>query len=58
MNIGDVVEISYVDFMSKEEQILLRSLGFLVTVEDIDPLGGFYSKEFPGYLFTWDQLRV
>lgn len=55
MNIGDKIKIVFVDFMSKEEQLKLRQLNFIVTVEDIDIFGGFYSKEFPGYLFTTDN---
>lgn len=55
MNIGDKIRIVFVDSMTREEQILLRKLNFMVTVEDIDMLGGFYSEEFPGYLFTSDN---
>ena len=55
MNIGDKIRIVFVDSMTREEQILLRNLNFIVTVEDIDRSGGFYSEEFPGYLFTSDN---
>lgn len=59
--IGKKVEISYVNCMSKEEQIKLRKLNFIVTVDDLDIINnqvmGFYSVEFDGYLFTIDQIR-
>lgn len=52
MQIGDKITITFVNFMSKEEQLKLRSLNHVVTVEDIDLFGAFYAEEFPGYLFT------
>lgn len=62
ISIGQKVEISYVNCMSKEEQIKLRKLNFIVTVDDLDIINnqvmGFYSVEFGGYLFTIDQIRL
>lgn len=52
MKVGDKIKIVFVDSMTKEEQLLLHKLNFTVTVEELDILGGFYSVEFPGYLFT------
>lgn len=57
INIGDKVKISYINSMTKEEQIKIYNLNFIVTIEDINENGGFYSKEFEGYLFTFNQIN-
>lgn len=48
---GNKVFITFADHMSKEEHQLLRKLKYTVTIEELDIMGGFYSVEFPGYLF-------
>lgn len=61
MDIGDKVEVQYVESFTKQEQIKLRQLDNLVTIDDLDfvqgELMGLYTKEFPGYLFTMDQIK-
>jgi len=62
MKEGDKVTIDYLDtLMSKEKQVKLRQLNNVVTVEEVDKVNGeimgFYSVEFPGYLFTMSQIK-
>lgn len=60
LKIGNTVEVVQPDYMTKAEKVLLKSLQFKVTIEDLDVVNeevlGFYSKEFPGYLFTKEDL--
>lgn len=64
--IGTKVRIIIFDSLSKAEILLLKSLDYIVTVEDHDivpligrdSLFGIYVKELPGYLMSTDQIEL
>lgn len=61
MKPGDKVTVFYAKYLSHEDQLRLRELKHRVTVEELDifcgKIMGFYSVEFPGYLFTSNEVE-
>ena len=62
IKVGNKVFILYSEHMKPEERVKLLRLHNLVTVEDLDIVNGevmgFYSVEFPRYLFTMQNLNL
>lgn len=60
--INKKVKVTYIDEMSYKDQKLLKSLNYIVTIEDVDIVNGIllgvYSKEIKGYLFTINQIKL
>lgn len=62
MKIGDKINLLITRNLNREELTLVKSLDFILTVEDLDIVNneiyGLYTKELPGYLIPFDDVET